>query len=37
MAISPCGYLWIYLGVYGGLRGPMDTNGRLLVLVDNNG
>ena len=34
MAIGACGYLWIDIGVYGGLWRP--TNGWLLVLVDTN-
>ena len=36
MAIGACGYLWIDIGVYGGLWRPVHSNGWLLVLVDTN-
>ena len=37
MAIGGCEWLWIDIGVDGGLWRPMDTNGWLVVLVYNNG
>ena len=36
MAIGACGWLWIGIGVYGGLWRPKDTNGWLFVLLNTN-
>ena len=37
MAIGACGYQWVGIIACGDIWRPMDSNGWLLVLVDNNG